>query len=124
MDTAYAGVLACGPASPMRRVRSLSCRMSRFPSGSEFAGNNTATINPARRRRPDVGQDAGSTFGEVALGLNAVSRTTSWSAFARGHVQFGEDYLGRPFVPASATPGEASIVVVTAGRCRCGASSS
>ncbi len=60
----------------------------------EFQGDNKATISPPSVGDLTVAQDAGSTFGEVALGLNAVSRTTSWSAFARGHVQFGEDYLG------------------------------
>ncbi len=60
----------------------------------EFAANNVATISPRDVADLTVGQGAGSTFGEVALGVNAVGLDSGWSAFARGHVQFGGRYLG------------------------------
>jgi outer membrane autotransporter protein len=59
----------------------------------EFAGDSQVSVSPPGLATTTLANDSSrATSGAVALGLNAVG--DRWSAFARGHVQFGEDLLG------------------------------
>ena len=64
---------------------------------NEFSGDYAATISSAGTDVP-VNYDAGGSYTEVAVGLNAVEIGGGWSAFAKGNFQFGEDdYTGQTY---------------------------